>query len=190
MMHWVSAYREQFNIRVLNLSWGVAATQDTAVDPLNYAVERLWRQGVVVVVAAGNDGPAAGTITKPGDDPAVITVGAYDDAGTTSRFDDSALDFSSRGPTAEGVSKPDLVAPGRSLVAVRSPGSAVETDHPEALLSNGYIRGSGTSQATAVTAGSIALLLAARPGLTPDQVKYVLRSSARPVLGASAAFQG
>jgi hypothetical protein len=56
-MHWVSAYKQQFNIRVMNLSWGTTSTQDPRVDPLNYAVQRLWQQGIVVVVAAGNSGP-------------------------------------------------------------------------------------------------------------------------------------
>ena len=76
-MHWVSAYRHEFNIRVLNLSWGTPSTQSPTVDPLDYAVERLWRQGIVVVAAAGNAGSAAGTILKPADDPLVITAGAY-----------------------------------------------------------------------------------------------------------------
>ncbi|MGQ0520327.1 MAG: S8 family serine peptidase, partial [Actinomycetota bacterium] len=74
-MHWVSAYKDQFNIRVMNLSWGTTSTQNPSLDPLNYAVQRLWRQGIVVVVAAGNSGPQAGTVTKPGDDPMVVTVG-------------------------------------------------------------------------------------------------------------------
>src|SRR5687768_7930716 len=58
-MHWVSAYKDQFNIRVMNLSWGTNSTADPATDPLNYAVQRLWNQGIVVVVAAGNSGSAA-----------------------------------------------------------------------------------------------------------------------------------
>ncbi|HWH31196.1 MAG TPA: S8 family serine peptidase, partial [Egibacteraceae bacterium] len=83
-MHWVSAYKHQFNIRVMNLSWGTKSTQDPKVDPLNYAVQRLWQLGIVVVVAAGNSGPGAGTIMKPADDPLVVSVGAYDEKGNTS----------------------------------------------------------------------------------------------------------
>jgi len=82
-MHWVSAYASQYNIRVLNLSFGVPSTQNPSVDPLDYAVERLWNQGIVVVVAAGNSGPNPTSITKPGDDPEVLTVGAYNDADGT-----------------------------------------------------------------------------------------------------------
>jgi serine protease AprX len=114
-MHWVSAYKDQFNIRVMNLSWGVPSTQDPKVDPLNFAVQRLWQQGIVVVVAAGNSGPKAGSITKPADDPLVLSVGAYNDKGSARLDDDQPVDWTSAGPTAQGLAKPDVVAPGRSL---------------------------------------------------------------------------
>ena len=177
-MHWVSAYAKQYNIRVVNLSFGVHSTQDPAVDPLNYAVQRLWQQGLVVVVAAGNSGPGARTLTKPADDPLVLTVGAFDDKGTGKPEDDKAVAWSSQGPTAQGLAKPDLVAPGRSLVVARAFGSKVEAENPKALVSPSYIRGSGSSQAAAVTSGAAALLLSARPGLTPDQVKGLLTGTA------------
>jgi serine protease AprX len=189
-MHWVSAYKDQFNIRVLNLSWGTASTQDPAVDPLNYAVQRLWKQGIVVVVAAGNSGPNNGTIMKPGDDPMVLTVGAYDDKGTVSTDDDGLAAWSSRGPTAQGLTKPDVIAPGRSLVLSRSFGSYVEQNNPKALQAPSYIRGSGTSQAAAVTSGLAALLIAARPELTPDQVKALLKGTAVPIGSKTANDQG
>lgn len=109
-MHWISAYRQQYGIRVLNLSRGVASTQSLTVDPVNHAVQRLWSEGIVVVVAAGNSGSSAGTITKPGDDPVVLTVGAYNDQGDLEPNNDGIPQWSSRGPTAAGVVKPDLVA--------------------------------------------------------------------------------
>ena len=180
-MHWISAYREQYGIRVLNLSWGVASTQSPTVDPVNHAVQRLWSEGVVVVVAAGNSGSNSGTITKPGDDPVVLTVGAYNDQGDLEPNNDGVPQWSSRGPTAAGVSKPDLVAPGRTVVSLRSPGSTIERNNPKALLAPSYIRGSGTSQAAAVASGAAALLLSARPTLTPDQVKALLTSTASPI---------
>ena len=177
-MHWVSAYRDQYNIRVLNLSWGVASTQDPAIDPLNYAVQRLWQSGIVVVVAAGNSGPQSGTIRKPADDPLVISVGGYDDKQNLDPADDVLSSWSSRGPTAQGVSKPDILSPGRLVIASRSYGSKIEADNPKALVSPSYIRGSGTSQAAAVTSGVVALLLKERPELTPDQVKSMLKGTA------------
>jgi serine protease AprX len=157
---------------------------------LNYAVERLWGDGIVVVVAAGNDGPEYGTITKPGDDPVVITVGALNAKGDTNPNNDAIPDWSSRGPTAAGVAKPDLVAPGRTLVAQRSYGSSVELNNAAGWIAPSYIKGSGTSQATAVTAGVVALLLAARPELSPDQVKEVLMASASPLNNTNAYLQG
>ena len=189
-MHWVSAYKDQFNIKVLNLSWGVTSTQDPAIDPLNYAVQRLWKQGITVVVAAGNSGPTASTITKPADDPVVLTVGAYNDAQNVDPADDTVPGWSSRGPTAQGLTKPDLVAPGRSLVASRSYGSTVEIENPKSLLPPSYIKGSGSSEAAAVASGLAALLLEQRPTYTPDQVKKALKSSANPIAGTPATTQG
>ncbi len=189
-MHWISAYRQQYGIRVMNLSWGVASTQSPSVDPINHAVQRLWKEGIVVVVAAGNSGSNAGTITKPGDDPVVLTVGAYNDQGDTDPANDSVPQWSSRGPTAAGHAKPDLVAPGRTVVALRSPSSKIETDYPRAHMSPSYIKGSGTSQAAAITSGAVALLLAARPELTPDQVKSLLMSTASPLNGQARNTQG
>ncbi|MEO6203861.1 MAG: S8 family serine peptidase, partial [Mycobacteriales bacterium] len=113
-LSWVGAFKDTYGIKVLNLSWGVPSTQDPSIDPVNFAVERLWSLGVTVVVAAGNAGPNAATILKPGDDPLVITVGAYDEHGNSALGDDSIPAWSSQGPTAQGRAKPDLVAPGRT----------------------------------------------------------------------------
>lgn len=189
-MHWVAAYKDQYNIRVLNLSWGTMSTQNPGLDPLNFAVQRLWRKGIVVVVAAGNNGPQSGTITKPGDDPVVLTVGAFDDKQNVDPSDDSMASWSSRGPTAQGLRKPDLLAPGRTLIAPRSYGSYVETTYPKAQISPSYIKGSGTSEAAAVVSGLAALVLQANPNLTPDQVKGVLMGTAQPISGISADSQG
>ncbi|MCU1692734.1 MAG: Serine protease AprX [Frankiales bacterium] len=189
-MGWVAAFHEQHGIRVLNLSWGVPSTQDPAVDPLDAAVEQLWSLGITVVVSAGNSGPDGGTVLKPADDPLVVTVGAYDDQGDADAGNDAALPWSSRGPTAQGLQKPDLVAPGRTLVASRAPGSTVESENPKALVAPSYIRGSGTSQAAAVVSGAAALLLSARPGLSPDQVKAALVRSALPLPGVERTVQG
>ena len=189
-MHWVSAYKSQFNIRVLNLSWGTKSTQHHSIDPLNYAVQRLWRDGIVVVVAAGNSGPKSGTVTKPGDDPMVLTVGSFDDKQNVDPADDSLSPWSSQGPTAAGLTKPDILAPGRSLVATRSYGSYVEQTYPKALISPSYIKGSGTSEAAAVMSGLAALLIQSNPSLTPDQVKAMITRTASPLANQTANAQG
>ena len=167
------SYKDQYGIRVLNLSLGTDSSQSYRVDPLNYAVERAWAAGLTVVVAAGNLGPTAATVTKPADDPFVLSVGAVDDRGTPGLGDDMLPDFSSRGPTAaDGLSKPDLVAPGGHLISLRAPGSAIDTDFPPASPGP-YRRGSGTSMATGVVSGVVALMFQMQPdhGSRPGQVR-------------------
>src|SRR4029450_1595137 len=96
-IQWGVSFKDQYNIRVLTLSLGTDSTQDWKTDPLNYAVERAWAAGMTVVVAASNEGPSPGTITKPADDPWVITVGATDDRGTATISDDQIGRASCRG---------------------------------------------------------------------------------------------
>ena len=118
-IQWVVSFKDRYNIRVLNLSLGTDSTQPWQIDPFNYAVERAWAAGITVVVAASNRGPGPGSISKPADDPWVITVGATDDRGTTSLSDDLLPDFSGRGPATQGVAKPDIAAPGAHVVSLR-----------------------------------------------------------------------
>jgi serine protease AprX len=117
-------------------------------------------------------------VQSPGIDPYAITVGATDDQGTLSLADDRLAWFSSWGMPAGGQPKPDLVAPGRKLVSIRVPGSALDGLLADLRVSasNGssYFRLTGTSQATAVVSGAVALVLSRQPTLTPDQVKKIL----------------
>jgi serine protease AprX len=137
----------------------------------------------VVVVAAGNDGPDAGTVSVPGTDPAVITVGALDTAATPSRTDDVVAPFSARGTAGDPNVKPDLVAPGVATIGLRAPGSIIDTDHPGARVGSANFRGSGTSMATAIASGEVAGLLSELPDLDPDDVKDALTQSAYDVPG-------
>jgi serine protease AprX len=180
-IQWVVSFRDRYGIRVLNLSLGTDSTESTTDDPLNYAVERAWQSGILVVVAASNRGPGPRTISKPGDDPWVVTVGSVDDLGTATVADDRLPSFSSRGPTtADGWAKPDLVAPGAHIVSLRAPGSEIDAQYPSSI-NGAYRRGSGTSMSTAVVSGAAALAVQADPGATPDEIKQSLRVTARPV---------
>jgi serine protease AprX len=182
-IEWVIAHRTLYNIRVINLSFGARANLSYRADPMAAAVEIAWRRGLVVVAASGNGGPARDTVVTPGIDPYAITVGATDDRGTLNRRDDMLAWFSAWG-SADSNAKPDLVAPGRRLVSVRVPGSALDTLFPDRVVvaRNGstYFRLTGTSMATAVVSGAAALLLARRPNLTPDQVKALLVGATQP----------
>ena len=187
-IEWAIAHAKADNIRVLSLSLGTEALQSWDVDPLNRAIEDAWRAGLVVTIAAGNTGPDG--ISKPADDPFVVTVGASDDATTLSRADDTVAPFSATGPTTHGIAKPDLVAPGSHVVSTRSPGSTVDLDHPESRVLDAYFRGSGTSFAAPQVAGAAALLLQQRPQLSNDHVKAMLMRTAVPIAGAPAGAQG
>ena len=189
-LQWVVSNRARFNIRVVNLSWGTDATRGYGVDPLDRAVERAWAAGLVVVVSAGNQGPTAGTIAKPADDPFVITVGAADTNGTATPLDDTIAPFSSIGPTADGLAKPDLLAPGVSIVSDRAAGSTIDTFRPTARLGATMFKGSGTSQAAAVVAGVAARLLDVDPTLTNDEIKGVLTATADRRLAGPGAGAG
>jgi len=184
-IQWVVSYRSKYNIRVLNLSLSTDSTQSYLSDPFNYAVERAWDAGIAVVVSASNRGPAPQTISKPADDPLVITVGASDDRGTAGIGDDELPDFSARGTTLpDGLAKPDVVAPGSHLMSLRSVGSTIDQAFP-ASNSGAYHRGSGTSFAAAATSGVVALMLSRHPELQPNQVKYALMQTARTLPASS-----
>lgn len=177
---WVVQHRNDngMNIRVLNLSFGTDGVQSYLLDPLSFAIEQAWKAGIVVVVAAGNDGNGA-LLRNPALDPFVIAVGAANG--------NSVADFSNCGDKNRSV---DLVAPGKSIISLRNPGSSADILYPEARVDDRFFLGSGTSQAAAVVSGAVALLLDYRPDLTPDQVKALMMQAANPVRYASDLCQG
>ena len=187
---WTIANASRYHLRVINLSLGHPIAEPSATDPLCRAVARAVTAGLTVVVSAGNNGrtasgaPVLGGITSPGNSPLAITVGAVDTRGTVDRGDDRVAPYSSRGPTKYdfGV-KPDVVAPGTSLVSLESQSSWLLGHYPTLHVAgsgrNAYYKMSGTSMAAAVVSGGVALLLDARPDFTPAQVKIALQTGAR-----------
>jgi serine protease AprX len=188
----------KYNIRVINLSLGRAVYESYQLDPLCQAVEAAWKAGIVVVIAAGNEGrndsahtDGYGTIAAPGNDPFAITVGAMKPMGTPTRADDLIASYSSKGPTLlDHIVKPDIVAPGNLMISVLASSSATLVKaSPKNVVAvssytaNGkstasYFTLSGTSMATPVVSGAVALLLQKNGSLTPDQVKARLMKSA------------
>jgi serine protease AprX len=158
--------KERYNIKIVNLSLGTPANNKPEKDPLVKAVEKCVEAGLVVVTAAGNSGPNEKTILSPGVSRKVITVGAVDDKRTIDTSDDTIAKFSSRGPTIQGIQKPDLVAPGVNINSL----SNTKLDSYTSL--------SGTSMATPLISGSLALLFN-RYGdeLTPEDYKLKLVES-------------
>ena len=182
-LDWVLANHAQYNIRVVNLSLSEGTTSSYLASPLDTAVERVWRDGVVVVASAGNRG--AGAISyAPANDPFALTVGATDANGTLSTGDDTVATFSSSGTTQDGFSKPDLLAPGRQITSALPAGTTLAAQAPLTnLVAGGYATMSGTSFAAPQAAGAAALLFEAHPAWTPDQVKAALLQSAQSIGG-------
>ena len=188
-IQWTVSFKDRYNIKVLNLSLGTDSTQPPSIDPLNLAVQRAWVSGITVVVSAGNfgkgtntrpDGSYYGTVTKPGDDPFVITVGSSDDRESPALDDDRLPHFSSWGPTFHGLAKPDVIAPGGRVISLRAPGSVIDSIEAGKLDAT-YRRGSGTSMSAAVTSGLAALLLQSRQDWRPDDVKAALIAGANKI---------
>ena len=171
-------------VRVINLSYGTDSAQGYQIDPLAAAAENAWKHGMVVVTSAGNSGTATGRLTDPAVDPYVLAVGAADSSDRVDGWAPNHTMAASFSNVSTGRHA-DLIAPGTSLVSLRAPGSYVDTNNPQGLVSGddsgNLFRGSGTSQASAVVSGAVANLLQAFPSLTPDQVKYALTASADPV---------
>ena len=178
-IEWVIANKQAngMNIRIITLAFGYDWQGDMP-DPLASAVEEAWNQGIVVVVSAGNNGNFSNGIDNPAVNPYVIAVAGSDQGDPIIPSDDIVADWSSSG---DGYRNPDVAAPGRSIVSLRAPGSHADLTYPESHIGDRFAVASGTSQAAAVTAGTIALLLDRNESLTPDQVKGLLMDSARNI---------
>ncbi len=186
-IEWAIRNRKRYNIRVINLSLGHPPDEPYRDDPMCEAVERAVHAGIVVVAAAGNRGKNAagesvyGTIDSPGNDPYAITVGALNTRGTVARSDDVLATYSSKGPTFDGVIKPDIVAPGNKIVSAEAAGSSIVADNPTLHVSgsgiDGYMTMSGTSMSAAVVSGAVALVLEGKEKLSPAEVKATLQYS-------------
>lgn len=177
-IRWLLAHYKEYNIRIVNIS--VGSSRGKYFDessPLVRGVEALWEEGLIVLTAAGNHGPAPHTIGAPGNSRKIITVGASDVMQTG-----NGRDYSGRGPTESCIKKPDIVAPGSNIISCQpiqtvSPGLYGHTYdmYSREML---YHSRSGTSMSTPVASGCIALLLQQRPYLSNREVKIQLKKTA------------
>lgn len=207
-IEWLIANKTRYNVQVLNMSLQSPVNEPYWYDPMNQAVMKAWQAGITVVVAAGNNGPEAGTISAPGNVPYVITVGALRNGRYTSTGTDELASFSARGPTESAFVKPDVVVAGTRTIApvpsdsvlaqwmeqqIASGVAPAEARFAEADVDYGigkplkkhtYYQVSGTSMAAAEVSGLVALLLQAHPTLSNNDVKCTLLSNARASMDA------
>lgn len=173
-IQWVIDNKERYNIRIMNLSVG-SKDEEGEKAALVRGVEAAWDRGIVVVAAAGNEGPENQTITTPGISRKVITVGSSDDEKSVDIRGDCISNYSGRGPTKQCIKKPDVVAPGANIISCSCVGEIKGEE--EAGPDVWYEPKSGTSMATPIVSGAIALLLEKNPNLRPNDIKLKLKGS-------------
>ncbi|HET9728957.1 MAG TPA: S8 family serine peptidase [Acidimicrobiia bacterium] len=197
-----------FNIRVINLSYGVVANDPWQADALSFAVEMAWRSGITVIAASGNGGAAtyrfSPGLTSPAYNNDIIAVGSYDNNGTPKTFDDTTGKVLTNGgddfmpPYTSGASRanpriPDVVAPATHITGLHSMGANMDTEIQSACYASSdpahypmtvfgpndrFVHASGTSQAAALASGAAALMISQYPGLTNDNIKHALQTTA------------
>lgn len=161
-LRWIRENRALYNIRIVNISVGSFSRKNMSENSaLVRGVNEAWDDGLVVVVAAGNMGPKSGTITTPGISRKVITVGCSDDHKEVNVMGNRMIDYSGRGPTSSCICKPDIVAPGASITSCSNQAGK-------------YTSKSGTSMATPLVSGALALLLEKYPDMNNRDVKIRL----------------
>ena len=164
-LNWILKYKDQYHIRIVNMSVGATNLNNKDERVLIEKVEKLWNEGIVVIVAAGNNGPEKNSISVPGNSKKIITVGAYDDNKPV--YIDrtqSVVNYSGRGPTKECIVKPEILAPGYRIMSCSNNGK--------------YEVRSGTSMSTPIVAGMCALLMSKYPEMTPNDVKKTIYETA------------
>lgn len=168
-IEWIIKNKDVYNIRLLNISVGMLPSAgEREQKELLEAVDDIWKRGIMVVAAAGNNGPKDNTITIPGISRKILTVGSCDDRmDTKSKRSGLKSGYSSTGPTECCIVKPEILAPGTNITSCDRDG-------------RGYKVKSGTSMATPVVTGALALAFQKFPYLTPADMKLRLYERAYP----------
>ncbi len=164
-MQWIHNNHEEYEIKTVCLSLGSIPSEKN--DPLSIGAQSLWKKGMVVVAAAGNNGPESETIRSPAINPSIISVGAMNDGRleyNVKKENFKVAEFSSRGP-AFGENKPDLITSGVEIVSTNFSGK------------NFYVKMSGTSMSAPIIAGIAARIVKKYPLATPDRIKRFLKNN-------------
>ena len=187
---WPGVSEEYYGIDIISLSWGITSHENGGSDGSDMhsrILDEAMIEGIIVSVAAGNDGPNNDGLSGMGSSDLSVTVGATDDQNTVNREDDTVADYSSRGPRKDNGDgnplnelKPEISAPGSNIVQAEG---CVTSGGCSNLINdasdNSYTgRGSGTSYATPSVSGVMALVWEANENLTTMQLKEILKQTA------------
>ena len=196
---WAGAEESEYGIDIISLSWGITSHEaggSDGSDMHSRILDEAMIAGVVVSVAAGNDGPDNDGLSGMGSSDLSVTVGATDDINTIDREDDTIAGYSSRGPRRDNADgnplnelKPEVTAPGTNIIQAEA---CVTSGTCNNFLGgdasdNGYTgRGSGTSYATPAVSGVMAMMIEANPDISPAEIKEILKLTAERRGGPSA----
>lgn len=170
-IEWILSVKKKYSIQILNISVGVGKISNEQFrDDLIEALQTVWDAGIVVVAAAGNSGPAPMSISPIAASKSVITVGCHDGNYKNEHLCEQ---YSGRGPSVGNLKKPDLVAPGTNIISCCKDIIFNGREYQHA-----YIQKSGTSMATPLVAGAVALILQKEHNLTNEEVRRKLIYSA------------
>ncbi len=173
-MEWVLRNKDRLAIRILNISIGMAIQTDKErMQQLLSLIDDAWEEGLIVVCAAGNNGPKSMSLSPIGARKKVITVGCHE-GGYFGNKKYLCENYSGRGPSPYNLRKPDVVAPGTDIISCNA-----FCERRGRRYRNGYIAKSGTSMATPIVSGAMALLLQKYPDLTNEQAKRRLQMTAK-----------
>lgn len=175
---WVSEYKNTYDIKVVNISVGVAPYKDSASDPIIQSINKLKETGVIIVCSAGNEGPMIKSILSPGISSNVITVGSCKNNKTYSFLDDDITSFSSRGYSGSGLNKPDIVTFGVDIFSL---------DYKD---KKGYSIHSGTSYSTGIVSGVTAILMQKFSEKPISYIEQKIRNSTVSIYNANSDSQG
>ncbi len=175
-IQWLVAEKLKYKIRIINISIGmVLEAESSERRRLLQAVDYAWDNGIVVVAAAGNNGPRENSVTVPGISRKIITVGCCDDTKEQIGVSRLKPDYSGQGPTEHCIVKPELVVPGTNIISCSITGD--------------YVKKSGTSMAAPIVSGCVAILFSKYSQFSPAEVKLRLYERALD-LGMSPSKQG
>lgn len=193
------SHQAQYGIRVITNSFGAEDPTFDPADPLNVASYNAFKKGIVVLFAAGNNGPGVDTLNPYAKAPWVIGVGASDKQGHLTDFSSRGLagnstTFTINGETWTLLNQPSICAPGRFIISTRASGETnsliagdagpqEDVNRIEPAFLPFYTVLTGTSQATPHVAGVVALMLEANPSLGPLDVKQILQQTATNMPG-------
>lgn len=168
-LEWIMQNKDRYGIRVVNISVGIQKMQNSiGLDKAIELMNRLWDQGVMVVCATGNMGPALGSLSGLARGRKVIAVGCHE-GGYFGNRRGLCEQLSGRGYGDDHKVKPDLVAPGTDIVSCNAKCSV-----QNGKVVKGYTSKSGTSMSAPIVSGALALLIQQHPEWSNEKLRECL----------------